>query len=84
MPVREGVQLVHQPFRMHPTQCVLADGKLPGIVAQQHGLTQEAMCTDAAPLRPLGGDLGWVLDDRQTGVCGRDLPKILWGLATAG
>ena len=38
MPIRERIQLMHQPFRMHPAQRVLANGELSGIVAQQHGI----------------------------------------------
>lgn len=65
--IRGGVQFMDQPFRMYPAQSVPADGELSGIVAQQHGIVQEAMRVDAAPLSPLGGDLHRVLDDRQTG-----------------
>ena len=62
----ESIQLVHQPFRMDPAQGVPADGELPGIVAQHHGIVQEAMRVNAAPLSPLGGNLHGVLDDRHT------------------
>ena len=51
--VREGVQLVHQPFRMDPAQCVLANGKLSGIIAQHHGIVQEVVRVNAAPDRSL-------------------------------
>ena len=58
--VGEGVQFVHQPFRMDPAQCVLADGKLSGIprirlrqpegrLAQHHGIAQEVVRVNAAP-----------------------------------
>jgi len=30
--VVEGIQFVHQPFRMHPAQCMVANRKLSGIV----------------------------------------------------
>jgi hypothetical protein len=43
------------------------DGELSGIVTQQHGIVQEAVRMDTAPLSPLGGNLHRVLDDRQTG-----------------
>ena len=52
MAIGESIQLVHQPFRMDPAQRVPADGELPGIVAQHHGIAQEAMRMDAAPLAP--------------------------------
>jgi len=51
--IREGVQLVHQPFGMHPAQRVAAHGELPGIVAQYHGIAQEVVRVDAAPNGPL-------------------------------
>ena len=68
--IGEGVELMHQPFCMHPAQRVLADVELTGIVAQYHGVLQKPMRMDAAPLSPLGGDQHRVLDDRQTGLCG--------------
>ena len=64
MYIRECIQLVHQPFRMHPAQRVPADGELSGIVAQQHGVVQEAVLVNAAPLSSLGGNQHRVLDDR--------------------
>jgi hypothetical protein len=75
MQIGEGVQLMHQPFRMYPAQGMLADGELSGVIAQQHGIAQEAMRVDAAPLSPLGGDLRSILDDRQTSRWGRDDAK---------
>jgi len=57
MQIGEGVQLVHQPFRMDPAQRVLADRELSGIIAQHHGITQEVMRVDAAPDGAFGGDL---------------------------
>ena len=58
--VGEGVQLVHQPFGMHPAECVAAHGELPGIIAQHHGIVQEFVRVDAAPDRSFGGDLHWI------------------------
>ena len=66
--IGEGVQLVHQPFGMHPAERMAAHGELPGIprvrlrrpegrLAQHHGIAQEAVRVDAAPDRPFGGDL---------------------------
>ena len=56
MQIGEGVQLMHQPLRMDPAQSMPADGELPGIIIQYHGITQEAVRVDAAPLSALGGD----------------------------
>jgi hypothetical protein len=66
---------MHQPFRMYPAQGMPADGELSGIIAQQHGIAQEAMRVDAAPLSPLGDDLHRVLDDCQTSPWGQDNAK---------
>ena len=54
--IGERVELVHQPLGMDPTQRVLADIELPGIVTDHHGLAQEAMRADGTPQRALGGD----------------------------
>ena len=75
--IRESVQLVHQPFRMDPTQRMAADGELAGIIAQQHGIAQKAVCMGTAPLSPFGGDLDRGLDDRGTGFFGRGDAKLL-------
>ena len=42
---------------------MLTDGELAGIVADNHRVTQKLMRLDAAPERPLGGDLCWVGSD---------------------
>jgi hypothetical protein len=42
---------VHEPLRMHPAQRVLADRELTGIIAQDHGVGQEAVRLDAPPLK---------------------------------
>ena len=47
-----------------------ANGFLTGVVTQQHGIAEEAVRVDAAPLSPLRGDLHRVLDDCQTGLWG--------------
>ena len=73
--IGESVQLMHQPFRMNPAQRVPADVELTGIVAQHHGVLQKPLRVDAAPLSPFGGDQHRVLDDRQTGLRGRDDAK---------
>lgn len=56
MPVGEGVELVNQPLGMDPAQTVATDIELAGIVANDHGLLEEAMGLDAAPQCPFGGD----------------------------
>ena len=50
-PIRigEGVELVHEPLRMYPAERVLADRELTGIIAQDHGVGQEAVRLDAPP-----------------------------------
>jgi hypothetical protein len=65
--VGEGVEFVHQPLGVYPTECVLTDGKLSGVVTDNHPLTQKVMRLDAAPQRPLGGDLHRVGCYRQRG-----------------
>ena len=54
--IGEGVELVHQPLRMHPAQRMPADGELAGVVADNHRLAQQAVRLDAAPQCPFGGD----------------------------
>src|SRR3984885_2374907 len=55
MAVIEGVQLVYEPLRMHPAQRVTADGELPGVIAQHHGVAQKSVRLDAAPQSAFGG-----------------------------
>ena len=57
MLVGEGIKLMHQPLGMDPAQGVATDVELAGIVADDHGILEEAMGFDAAPQRALGGDL---------------------------
>src|SRR5215213_11690106 len=52
MQIREGIKLVHQPFRMHPAQRVPAHRELPGIVAQHDSIAQETMGMNAAQIAP--------------------------------
>ena len=49
----EGVELVHQPLGMDPTQGVPADIELAGIVADDHRVGEQAVRLDAAPQRAL-------------------------------
>ncbi len=41
---------------MNPAQAVLTDVELTGVIADDHGVGEEAVRLDAAPQRPLGGD----------------------------
>ena len=54
--VGECVELVHQTLGMDPAQAMLTDIELAGIVADDHGVGQQAMRLDAAPQGALGGD----------------------------
>jgi hypothetical protein len=65
--VGEGIELVDQPFRMHPTQRVQANVELAGIVAQHDRVTQEFMRVNAAPNRTFGGDGHRIGRDAQGG-----------------
>ena len=58
MQICEGVQLMHQPFGVNPAQSMTADGELAGIIpyTQYHGIAEEAVGLDAAPLGAFGGD----------------------------
>ena len=49
MLVGERIQLMHQPFRVHPAQRVLSDVELSGIIAQHHGVAEEFVRLNAAP-----------------------------------
>ena len=53
--IGEGIELVNEPLGMNPEQAMLADIELTGIVADDDGIGQEAMCLDAAPQGSLGG-----------------------------
>ena len=58
-----NVQPVHEPFRMHPTQRVLADVELTRVVADNHHVAQQTVGLDAAPQRPFSGDADWIQCD---------------------
>src|SRR6478672_3142709 len=49
--VGEGVELVDETLSMDPTQGVLAEGELVGIVADDHRPWQQAMRLDGTPER---------------------------------
>ena len=85
--VGEGVELVDQALGMDPTQAVLADVELAGVVADDHGVGEEAVRLDAAPQRRLGGDQHRVWIDLE----GRDaerfevgVPGVVIGEAAVG
>ena len=48
--VGERVQLVHEPLCVDPTQRVLTDGELAGVIADNHGVAQKVMRLNAAPV----------------------------------
>ena len=54
--IREGVELVNEALGMDPAQAMRADVELPGVIADDDGVGQEAMRLDAAPQGALGGD----------------------------
>ena len=49
MQIGEAVQLVHQPFCMHPAERVLANCELARVVAHNDHLAQQPVRLDAAP-----------------------------------
>ena len=63
--IREGVQLVHQPFRVNPAQRVPSDIELPGVVAEHDGIAQEPMRLNTSPQRTFGRDPYWIWRYRQ-------------------
>src|SRR5215212_7987503 len=60
LPIGERLPLVPQPLGMDPTERVLADVELAGVVADDHRLVAEPVRGDGAPQRTLGGDAGRV------------------------
>src|SRR5713101_7637737 len=54
--IGEGIELVNEALGMDPAQAVRADIELPGIIADDDGVGQEAMRLDAAPQGALAGD----------------------------
>src|ERR1700694_4878550 len=54
--IGEGVELVNQALGMDPAQAVLADIELTGVVADDDGVGEQAMCLDAAPQGTVGGE----------------------------
>jgi hypothetical protein len=63
--IGEHVEFVDQPFCMHPTQRMPADGKLASVVTDDHHIAQQSVRLDAAPQRAFGGDAGRVGRDLQ-------------------
>ena len=56
MGVGEGIEFVNQTFGVDPAQAMRADIELAGVVADDHGVGEQAMRLDAAPQGPFGGD----------------------------
>ena len=54
--VGEGVELVHETLGVHPAEAVRTDFELSGVIADDGGRREEAVCLDAAPERAFGGD----------------------------
>jgi hypothetical protein len=51
---------VNEALGMDPAQAMLPDIELPGVVADDHALAQEAVGLDAAPQGAFGGDQQWI------------------------
>jgi hypothetical protein len=56
LPIGEGIELVNEALGMDPAQAARANVELPGVIADDDGVGQEAMRLDAAPQGALGGD----------------------------
>jgi len=92
LPFREGVQLVHQPFRVNPAQGVTADIELAGIVAEDDRLVAKAALHETTPQRAFAGDarrigMGRARGDREGFQMGRprfrvgEMPPLMLMLA---
>ena len=72
---------------MNPTQAVLADIELTGIVANDHGVAEKAMGFDTAPQRGFGSDehrIGIDLERRDSELVEMGAPGCLIGKASVG
>ena len=65
--VGERIEFVDQAFGVDPAQAMLADIELAGVVADDHGVGEQAMRLDAAPQSALGGDQHGIGMDLQGG-----------------
>ena len=54
--VGECIEFVNQTFGVDPAQAMRADIELAGVVADDHGVGEQAMRLDAAPQSAFGGD----------------------------
>ena len=52
MQIGERVEFVDQPFRMHPTQRMLADGELASVVTDNHPIAQQSVRLDKVDTIP--------------------------------
>ena len=84
-------QFMHQPFRVDPTQRMLADVELPGIVTQHDGVAQKFVCLNAAHKAPSvatltgsGVTFNTLKPNRSRCACGRTVaePRLRSGLQT--
>ena len=72
---------------MNPAQAMLADIELTGIVADDHGVGEEAVRLDAAPQRRLGGEHHgvWIdLEGRDAELFEVGVPGVVIGKAAVG
>ena len=65
--VGEGIEFVDQAFGVDPAQAMRADIELAGVVADDHGVSEQAMRLDAAPESAFGGDQRGIGMDLQRG-----------------
>jgi len=54
--VGERIELVNQALGMNPAEAMRADIELAGVVADDHGIGEQAMRLDAAPQSAFGGE----------------------------
>jgi hypothetical protein len=84
----EGIEFVDQSFRMHPTQSMVSDVELAGVIADDDHVAEKLVRVDTAPQRALGGDLHRVGGHGQRGdaepfkmrLPGRRIGKLLLGM----
>src|SRR5271168_476461 len=62
----ERIEFVNQTFAMGPTQAVQADVELASVVADNHGIGEQAMRLDAAPQSAFAGDQHGIGADLQS------------------
>ncbi|MGD1038385.1 MAG: hypothetical protein ABR878_14645 [Roseiarcus sp.] len=70
--VGERIEFVNQTFGMDPAEAMPADIELAGVVADGHGVGEQAMRLEAAPQSAFGGDQRGIGMDLQ----GRDAEPV--------